>query len=228
MRALLLIAVVAALPVRADPVDLVPYEALEPRLVTRVDFEDYPRMMSPGTALNGVQRLEGVRIGERFSGQTLTQVGGFDRLSPGPVPPLDVVAGAPGQNLAVSFVYSLSNLVAGLAPPGYPKKEAGGEGAIAVLFDRDQFALGFRVAADLRPEDNSSGRMQVAFYRRDATLIATMDVTLGWGIRGYGFLREAETADIAGVTITNMDPAGIAIDDLIFDTDLVLGMLSHP
>ena len=120
----------------------------------------------------------------------------------------------------------LSNQVAGLAPPGYPERQAGGEGAIAVLFDRDQFALGFRVAAELEPDTPAKqGTMQVSFFRRDATPIATIDVMLAWGFQGYGFVREDEAEDIAGITITNADPAGIAIDDLIFDTDLVLGLL---
>ena len=221
MRAVLLALI--AVSAEAEPVGVVPYEDLEPRLVTRVDFEDFPRLLSPGTPLEGIQRLEGVRIGERFAGQTLSHENGFDRLSPHPLPPLSIVAGAPGQNLAVSYVYTLSNQVAGLAPPGFPERRAGGEGAIAILFDRDQFALGFRVAADLKPGDGTQGAMRVGFFRRDATPIASVNVTLGWGFRGYGFLREGEVSDIAGITITNADPAGIAIDDVIFDTDVVLG-----
>ena len=231
MRALLsILAVALAAPAQADSIALVPYETLEPRLVTRVDFEDLPRQMSPGTSLDGVQRFEGARIGERFAGQTLFHENGFDRLSPAPLPPLTLSAGAPGQNLAVSFITTLSNQVAGLAPPGYPERRAGGEGAIAVLFDRDQFALGFRVAAEIElPEDAPASLMRVSFFRRDASLIATLDVPLGWGFRGYGFLRDGETEDIAGITVTNSDPEGIAIDDLIFDTDLVLGLLElHP
>ena len=221
-------ALVLALPAQAEPIQLVPYDTLEPRLATLVDFEEYPRLLSPGTSLEGVQRFDGARIGERFAGQALSHEDGFDRLSPFPLPPLDILPGQPGQNLAVSYVYTLSNQVAGLAPPGYPEPRSGGEGSIAVLFDRDQFALGFRVAADLRPGNDAQGSMEVSFFRRDATLIATVDVPLNWGFRGYGFLREGEVEDIAGIAITNADPAGIAIDDLIFDTDLVLGLLVKP
>lgn len=214
-------------PALADPILRVPYSELEPRLVNRVDFETYPRHLSPGTMLEGVQTFEGASIAERFVGQVITQHQGFDRLTPMAQGPLRLQAGAPGQNLSVSFIFMLSNQLEGLAPPGYPAREASGEGAISILFDRDQFALGFRVAAELPPREAgpARGMMTVTFYRRDGSMIDTMPVELEWGRAAYGFLRNGEERDIAGIAITNSDPAGIAIDDLIFDQDLVLGWL---
>ena len=202
----------------ADPVRLVPYPDLEARLVTRIDFEGFPRRLSPGMALEGVQALDGAALGERFAGQRLWQEAGFDRLTPFATPPLSIQAGAQRENLSVTLVPALSNLLWGLAPPGWPAVEAGGEGAIAVLFDRDQWGLGFRVAAD--PEPEAAATMRVAFFRRDATLVADLAVALVPGWAAYGFARDGERADIAGIVLTNDDPEGIAIDDLIFDSDL--------
>ncbi len=210
----------------ADPaVRLVPYASLEARLATRLDFENFPRRMSPGLPLDGVQRVEGAALGERFDGQTLWQQDGFDRLAPVARAPLRLLAGQAGENLVVSMIGPLSNQLGGLAPPGWPAVEAGGEGAIAVLFDRDQQALGFRVSADPRDAADEPSAMQVTFFRRDGGLIADLSVPLTAGRAGYGFERMDETADIAGITITNDDPQGIAIDDLIFDMVLTLSAL---
>lgn len=226
MRAIIACLLLSTLPARSEPVTLVSYHELESRLVSRIDFESFPRTLSPGTPLDGLVALEGAQLGERFTGQTLSEIDGFDRLSHFPMPPLRLEAGQNGQNLAVSFIYMLSNQLDGLGVAGYPERSAGGEGAIAILFDRDQFALGFRVAAELEPDiATPPGQMEIAFYRRDATPIATLTVTLDWGLSSYGFLRTDGTEDIAGITITNLDPEGIAIDDVIFDTDLVLGLL---
>lgn len=224
MRALFAL-LALALPAMAEPVTLVPYADLEPRLVTRVDFEDFPRRLSPGVQIDGIQRVEGAAMGERFQGQLIWQEDGFDRVGPLADAPLALAAGADGQNLSISLIYQLSNQLQGLAPPGYPAINAEGEGAVAVLFDRDQFALGFRVAAEPQPRDGAGrpGAMTVQFFTRDARLIASMPVTLGWGRKAYGFVRAGEEPDIAGITITNADPAGIAIDDLIFDHDLAIG-----
>lgn len=226
MRGLVFILAVIGLPAWADPVILVPYEELEPRLVNRIDFEGFPRHMSPGVSLDGIVDLDGASLGERFTGHVLTERDGFDWLSHWPLPPLKLEPGADGQNLAVSFLYTMSNQLGGLGPRGFPSRDAGGEGSIAILFDRDQFALGFKVAAEPEPEvPGPKSRMHVAFFRRDATLVSELTIGLDWGFAAYGFERDGKTEDVAGIVITNLDPEGIAIDDLIFDTNLVMGAL---
>ena len=228
MRALPFVLVLAAAPLGAQEVVQVPYAGLEGELTSRIDFETYPRIPSPGDPLDGVAVHDGASFAERFRGQVITQEAGFDVLRLPPAAPLSLEAGAPGQNLAVVYLFFMSNQLKGMAPPGFPRHEAGGEGAVAVLFDRDQSALGFRVTSEPRPDDATvpKGRMQVAFYRRDGSLIDRLEVVLEWELAGYGFRRADEVADIAGIAITNRDPAGVAIDDVIFDRDLVLGGLA--
>lgn len=118
-------------------VRLVDYAELERELVGRIDFEDFSRVPSPGNVLDGIAVFEGARIGERFDGQLVAQNGGFDVLHLAPERPLRLQSGLAGQNLAVEFVFFMSNQLKGMVPPGFPERDAGGEGAVAILFDRD-------------------------------------------------------------------------------------------
>lgn len=217
---------VAASLAQAQAVLQVPYKDLEAELSTRIDFETYPKSPSPGRALEGTQLFDGARIAERFRGQVVAQVQGFDALMSPPSGPLVLEPGPPGQNLAVEFIYFMSNQLMGTAPPGFPERAGGGEGAVSILFDRDQSALGFRVASEPKPKTPApKGRMTVSFFRRDGALIETLDVPLEWMFAGYGFRRKCDQPDIAGISITNRDPQGVMIDDVIFDRILVLGAL---
>ena len=214
----------------AEAVLRVPYDPLMRELGELIDFEDYPRRLTPGTRLDAVQAYPGAAIGERFAGQAVSMEAGFEVLSPRPFGPLRLEAGRAGENLAVAFILLLTNQLSGVAPPGYPDRDALGEGAISILFDADQAALGFRATAEPRPDDDAqpNGRMQVAFFRRDGALIERLEIEMDWARAGYGFRRAGGLRDIAGISITNRDPAGIAIDDVIYDTVVVTGRLADP
>ncbi|NRB00023.1 MAG: hypothetical protein HRU32_09415 [Rhodobacteraceae bacterium] len=205
----------------------VPYDPLVEELDTLIDFENYTKFLSPGLRLDDVQSFKGAAFGERFAGQTTVMDNGFDIVQGRPMAPLTLVPGVAGQNLAVTFYFMLSNHLVGHAAPGYPENRAGGEGAISIMFDNDQYAIGFRVASEPEPsEPMAKGEMTVRFFRRDGSEIATLPVTLDWGRKGYGFRRSGDTTDITGVSITNRDPAGIGIDDLIFNGLTVTGFLT--
>ncbi|KMW60604.1 hypothetical protein AIOL_000768 [Candidatus Rhodobacter oscarellae] len=227
LTAALIVCATAAWP---QAIQQVPYETLEQELGALIDFENYPKRASPGRALEGTQVFEGARIAERFRGQLVAQEAGFDALLLAPQSPLTLEPGAPGQNLAVEFIFFMSNQLMGIAPPGFPKRNGGGEGAVSILFDRDQSALGFRVTAEPEPKTPApKGWIEVAFYRRDGTLIDTAEVELEWMLAGYGFRRSDGAEDIAGISITNRDPQGVMIDDVIFDRDRVVGwLISEP
>ncbi len=227
LRSLTLCAALAATPAQPQAIQLVPYATLEPRLSARIDFESLPRLPSPGRNIDGIARFTGARIAERFAGQVTLSPAGFDELHATPTPPLRLEPGLPGQNLAVEFVFFMSNQLKGMAPPGFPERSAGGEGAVSILFDRDQNALGFRVASEPEPHQPApKGRMTVSFFTRDGALIETLEVELDWLLAGYGFARAGATSDIAGISITNRDPQGVMIDDIIFDAPPVFGWLT--
>jgi len=221
------VASLAAGAALSQAVELVPYAELEGELTARIDFESYAKMPSPGLPLDGVEVFDGARFAERFKGQLAVQRAGFDDLLAAPVAPLTLEPGPPGQNLAVMFIYFMTNQLKGMAPPGYPEEEAGGEGAVSVLFDRDQSALGFRVTSEPKPlvAGVPKGQMVVAFYRRDGLLLDRLVVDLDWVLGSYGFRRVGGVEDIAGISITNRDPAGVAIDDVIFDRNAVVSWL---
>ena len=107
-------------------------------------------------------------------------------------------------------------VLVGYGTAGFPKRDAQGEGAIAVQFDRDQPALAF----DLR--GGEGGTAQVQFLRRDGSVITTLQ--LGpLAEDTFGFVRNDDTSDIAGFVLTNSDDQGLALDNLRFGPPPDLG-----
>ncbi|KIN61627.1 hypothetical protein Z945_2620 [Sulfitobacter noctilucae] len=207
LMAALFLAYLPAAALACDaPVCLVDPESLNlPQVIT---FDGIRSSGGPGHQVNDVLPLPGATFGERFAGQTLETQGPHDTITGTAFGPLTMMAGAEGQNLSVVH-FSGQTVLNGYGAAGFPKREAQGEGAIAVLFDADQSALAF----DLR--GGEAGAALVAFYRRDGVLIGQVPVQ-PTGEFAVGFLRQRGISDIAGFVLTNTDPEGIAIDTLRF------------
>jgi hypothetical protein len=173
-----------------------------------ITFESTPAGHGPGHQFADILVLDGARFGERFAGQSVEADGDHDRITGQATPPLELLPGARGQNLSVVFMNG-NRLLNGYGVAGYPRRHAQGEGAIAFLFDTDQAALAFEVRG------GEGGAVRVLFLRRDASVIAEIDLTPA-GERPYGFLRGDGSADIAGVVVTNTDAQGIGFDNLRF------------
>ncbi len=165
---------------------------------------------SPGTNYDSLISLSGFSLGERFDGQGITDSGGFDLVTGTPTGPLALVAGAAGQNLHV-ITAGGSNVVDGLGSTGYPNQSAIGEGAIAILFDTDQFEFGLTLAG-VGP---GASQVDFAFYSRSGALIEATSV-FPTSSGDVAFRRSGNVEDIAGVLITNTDPSGLAIDNVRF------------
>ncbi|MCR8825953.1 hypothetical protein [Pseudosulfitobacter koreensis] len=183
-----------------------------------ITFDDQQASFGPGRPLDTVLALSGAAFGERFSGQGLTANGTHDQVRGAALgPPLVLMAGNEGQNLALVHMGGAARVVLlGYGPAGFPKRDAQGEGAIAVMFDRDQPALAF----DLR--GGEGGMAQVQFLRRDGSSITALQ--LGpLGEDTFGFTRMGGMADIAGFVLTNIDIQGLAIDNLRFGPPPDLG-----
>ena len=188
------------------PVCLVDPESLSlPQIIT---FEEVGSGGGPGRYVPDILALQGATFGERFAGQSVTPRGAHDQITGSAFAPLTMMPGENGQNLSVVNFYG-QTLLNGFGHAGYPRREAQGEGAIAVLFDEDQSALAF----DLR--GGEAGAALIAFYRRDGQLIGEVPVE-PTGEFAVGFLRSTGQADIAGFIVTNTDPQGLAIDTLRF------------
>lgn len=199
--------VFCAFSAQAAPINEVDYNTITVGQI--IDFEGLAGSGGAGTNYDAVLNFGGVQIGERFAGQVLGFSGNSDTLSGSPDSPLSVVAGAPGQNLAI-LVNTGSNRLAGLGFLGHPNFDAVGEGAVAILFDNDQSEFGFQSVG------GNAGGAVFDFFRRDGSLIATL-TPANLGVDLFGFSREGGANDIAGISIYNTDPAGIAFDNLIFD-----------
>jgi len=195
-------------PTIAAPINLVDYSSLHGAGV--IDFESLTGGTESGTNYDGVIDLTGASFAERFVGQTLTVSGNFDVLSGMPVNSLALQAGVPNQNL-VLLTYGLDgNVLAGLGPTGFDNFSAIGEGAVAILFERDQSELGFKTVG------GNLGTAKVEFWTRDGSLIDAIDLAdIGTGF--FGFRREGSIKDIAGLSIWNTDLGGIAFDDIRFE-----------
>lgn len=173
-----------------------------------ITFEGVRSGTGPGRNVDDILPLPGATFGERFAGQSTHARGSHDEITGDAFAPLTMMPGAAGQNLSVVH-FSGQTVLNGYGAAGFPKREAQGEGAIAVLFDADQSALAF----DLR--GGEAGAAFVTFYRRDGSAIGQVPVE-PTGEFAVGFLRTTGEADIAGFIITNTDPQGLAIDTLRF------------
>lgn len=188
------------------PVCLVDPDSLVlPKVIT---FDDQQAGAGPGYRVDDILPLAGATFGERFAGQEVQTRGAHDLIIGNAFAPLTMMPGAKGQNLSMVH-FSGQTVLNGYGTAGFPKRDAQGEGAIAVLFDNDQSALAF----DLR--GGESGAALVSFYRRDGALIGEVQVQ-PTGEFAVGFLRSGGSADVAGIVVTNSDPQGIAIDTLRF------------
>ncbi len=214
----------------AEPIIPADYDALARELTERIDFERLPKRPEPGFNLDHPFHARGAWLGERFAGQQITSdATGHDRLTGlAPAGWLRIVGGEPGHNLSIAFHRGFgSNALFPLGPAGFPKIEARGEGVLAILFDHDQAALGFKLHTDypdplgVRPVGESG--LEVYFFARDGALLARLEHGPGPGISAFGYRHVGTGKPIAGVVIVNTDPGGIAVDDIIFAKPPLLG-----
>jgi hypothetical protein len=213
MKGASVLAAVAALayasPASADPVNQVSYLTLTGTgLIT---FEDIAADANFDTTFES----GGALFGERFAGQTLSFNGDHDVLSGTPTNPLAAQAGAAGQNLS-TLTHNSSNVLTGLGRLGFPNSDAIGEGAFSVLFDFDQSEFGFQLVG------GNLGSATVDFFRRDGSLVSSIEVS-GLTDSFYGFQREGGVSDIAGISVYNIDLAGIGFDNLRHSVQGVVG-----
>ncbi len=180
-----------------------------------ITFDETRAGSGPGYLIDDVLALDGARFGERFAGQTLFTQGTHDVVAGAAFGPLTLLAGDTGQNLSVVTFMGIT-VLNGYGQAGFPKREAQGEGAIAILFDQDQSA----VALALRGGEAGTG--EVLFLRRDGSLLARVPVQ-PLGEFSLGFLQAQGGSDIAGIVLNNTDPQGVAIDTIRFGKALILG-----
>lgn len=213
----------------AGQVNRADYDALAEQLGGRIDFEELPAMAEPGVILDDVYRVPGAALAEHFAGQSvsirpLPEVSGgapHDVLPRADLrAPLALRSGPPGRSLAVALHRGFgSNAVFPVGPDGAQARSGRGEGALAVLFDSDQRAVAIRIHADYADplgDRPLPGAVTVQFYARDGTRLNIDTLFPGHGVASFGFVVQGAGAGIAAITISNSDPGGIAIDNILF------------
>lgn len=210
-----------AMPVNAQGIEAADYAEILADAQALVTFEILPPRPEPGYALDHGIAFSGGRVGSAFAGQSLDALDGFDRLNGDPSVPLTLVTGPSGQGLSLAFHRGFGSMaVYPLGPAGFPALEARGEGSVAILFDEDVCQVGLRVHSDyadpLGAQTAPQGSVTLTAYSRDARQIGRLDRALAAGISSHGLRSTDGLSAIAGLTIENTDPGGIAIDDLAF------------
>jgi hypothetical protein len=209
-------ALIAALAFAGTKAGAAPINLIFPNqlnVTDRIDFNGVPLGNH-----NEIIVLSGASFGERFAGQIRSSNGVFDVLSGSPTRPLSLVAGAALRNLEISdnpAGPAGNRVLDGLGPRGFPNFNARGEGSVAVLFGVDQSEFGL----DILQADGGSAFL--SFFRRDGSLIDRItldDLTDGT----VAFRRAGDVQDIAGFSIFNNDPGGLAFDNLRFNAVAVV------
>ncbi len=190
-----------------DPASLV--------LTQVITFDGVRSSFGPGYYVDDVLVLDGARFAERFAGQTVDPTVEHDAIFGKAYGPLTLMPGQRGQNLSVVIFFG-NAMLTGYGTAGYPKREAQGEGAIAVLFDEDQAAFSFELRG------GEGGAARVLFLARNGGVIGETPVE-PTGEFAVGFQRADGIADIAGFVMTNTDPQGVAMDTLRFGKPPELG-----
>ena len=173
------------------------------------DLEDLAEFAGPlGSAFSIIENEElGVTFGERFFGQVNTPVEGFDFITGIPTAPLtmdDTVDAAFGVNVLAIFG---TTIVDGIGPLGFPNPWAIADGAISILYERDQQVIAFDIVG------TNSGTITVQFFNRSAMPIGVHVVS---DIMDTTYVFTSEGDDIAGITIDNTDWGGVGFDNFRF------------
>lgn len=148
----------------------------------------------------------GASYGERLAGQTLGSSGDFDTLTGTPTSPLTLLSGGVGLNLHV--LAQGSNVLTGCGNVGCPGFSAIGEGAVTTLLDQDTDVFGLFVVG------SNGGTATWEFFDRGGASLGAF--TLGLSDSFFGF-RVTSGNQIAAVSLTNTDFAGIGVDNVTFN-----------
>ncbi|TDK43131.1 hypothetical protein [Antarcticimicrobium luteum] len=231
MRLIALLLALLAAPAGAQQVVAVRYgdlETLAPNLIT---FDRLPAKRYPGYNFDHGIAFPGGHLGEAFRGQSveaerIDDSGPHDVLRGPPDAPLAIRPGAPGQVVSLSLHAGFGTMALyPLGRLGQPDPLARGEGAVAVLFRQNVCAVGLRVHTEhtnaLGLNTGHRGEVTLTLYARDGTRIALRTLTLPEGITEHGLFDPA--GRIAGMTVENRDPGGIALDDLRFGCPRLTG-----
>lgn len=203
----------------------VPYEdlmALKPVVET---FETHAQ-----TSVRDALRIEQARIGQMLAGQSLQIRTGRGRDSHWVLKdrtatvPLALATGSEAP--VAKVVYDAAFGRQALAGIGPAQTGAGnmrlGTGVVTILFDEPQCLFGLRTWLDGRQDNlvmrrHPEGNMNVIFWNEAGQELAEFRRFLDQGTVEAGYIQSAGSyPEIRAVTIQNLDPGGIGIDEILY------------
>lgn len=188
-----------------------------------IDFEDLPT----NTSFNNVFRRGplglGMAFGERFDGQSLSNVANYDVLTGGPTASqsLTLLPGALDQNLQTTTVPFADTVLSGLGPLGFPDPAANGEGALSALFDTRVNEFGFELTG-INPIVAPTEALTIQFFNRFGGGLGTL-VLNNLSNGPLAFRDQFGNKTIAGFSIFNGDISLLNSNPPAFENSLVTG-----
>ncbi len=183
-----------------------------------VDFEDLGLIGGSLVPYDDILESGLTSFSERFVGQSVIEVGGFEQLIGLPSDELSLANGPANQNL------SAGNLGGNSGLSGESSLMSLGEGAVAVLFDFDQSKIAFDVLGSDIDGSGLSGTVTVSFWARNGLLLDEIVLALdGSPSISFGFITDDAGFSIAGLSLINDDAGGVGYDNFIYDVAGVVG-----
>lgn len=215
--------ILAATPAAAQNVRQVAVQQIAPVLNAIVDFEGFDAGAEPGKEMSRLVSGSGASVGAAFAGQrrtandVMSSAGRHFALDPSETPNSPLRFSGEGSFVIAWHRGFGSDAALPVGPDGAKQTSGRGEGTLSVIFEEDQYALAFRLHADYadplgaRPPP---GKALITFFDRNGSVLGTEIIPLRHGVMTLGF--EARTTGIAAFTMSNTDPGGIAVDDIMF------------
>lgn len=175
-------------------------------------------------------RIEKARIGQMLAGQTLRNRAGrglddhwvLERRTP--ALPLSLATGSAGTVAGVVWDGAFDGFaLAGIGPPQYGGGRMRlGTGIVPILFDEPQCLFGLRTWLDggqdnIVMRDYPEGNLNVIFWNEAGVELADFRRYLDQGELEIAYIQSAGSyPEIMAVTIQNLDPEGIGIDEILY------------
>ena len=196
--------------------------ALEPVIET---FQAYAQAQ-----IQSELRIDKARIGQILAGQSLTNRAGRglddhwvldDRTAH---VPLSLVSGSVGTVVAVVRDGAFDSFaLVGIGPPQHSGGRMRlGTGLVTILFDEPQCLFGLRTWLDGEQDnivmrDYPEGNLNVIFWNEAGVELADFRRFLDQGLLEVAYIQSAGSyPEIKAVTIQNLDPEGIGIDEILY------------
>lgn len=175
-------------------------------------------------------RIKGAEVSQMLVGQTLRYRTGrgedrhwvLDVRVPQVPLGLDQMPGGSFAAVVRDMAFGGRQALAGIGPAQLAGRARLGSGIVTVLFDEPQCMFGLRTALDGVQEntvmrDQPEGNLNLIFWRRTGDKIGEFRRFTDQGVVELAYIQSSGgAAEILAVTIQNLDPGGIGIDEILF------------